>query len=97
MIRHVDLGPTPFARLRRLVSELKKGAIALGGHRPGKLYGRLDCRAGKRMKPENRVFFRNATEAIAIGYRPCAVCMPEAYKTWKANTSNAKLPLNAAS
>jgi len=85
MIRHVDLGPTPFARLRRLAIEIQTGHIVLGGHRPGKLYGRLDCRAGRRMKPENRVFFRDETDAISAGYRPCAVCMPDAYKAWKAN------------
>ncbi|WP_461094927.1 Ada metal-binding domain-containing protein [Spirosoma gilvum] len=85
MIRHVDLGPTPFARLRVLAIRIQTGAITLGGHRPGKIYGRLNCRTGKRMKAENRVFFRDEPEATAAGYRPCAVCMPEAYSVWKAN------------
>jgi len=85
MIRHVDLGPTPFAQLRALVIGIQTGNITFGGHRPGKLYGRLDCRTGRRMKPENRVFFRDETDAISAGYRPCAVCMPEAYKAWKTN------------
>lgn len=92
MIRHLDLGPTPFARLRALVIRKQNSTIGLGGHRPGKLYGRLGCRAGKRMKPENRVFFRDEHEAIAAGYRPCAVCMPEAYKAWKTASSTHKSP-----
>ncbi|CAN5652523.1 hypothetical protein BH09BAC4_BH09BAC4_31080 [soil metagenome] len=83
MIRHLDLGPTPFGQLRILVTLVKSGAITLSGHRPGKIYGRLNCRSGKRMKSENRIFFRDETEAIAQGYRPCAVCMPKTYKVWK--------------
>lgn len=83
MTPHTDLGLTRFARLRALVPLIRGGEITLGGHRPGKLYGRLDCRAGKRMNDENRVFFRDKTEAVEQGYRPCAVCMPIAYRTWK--------------
>jgi methylphosphotriester-DNA--protein-cysteine methyltransferase len=30
------------------------------------------------------VFFADENTAIAAGYRPCAVCMPEEYATWKA-------------
>jgi hypothetical protein len=61
----------------------------LGGHRRGRLYGRLDCRAALRAIAAggyvpHRVFFKDEAEAIAAGYRPCAVCMPEEYKSWKA-------------
>ncbi|MBD2703295.1 metal-binding protein [Spirosoma sp. BT702] len=83
MIRHTDLGLTPYAQLRTLVKLVRSEAVTLGGHRPGKIYGRLDCRIGKRMKPENRVFFRDVAEALSAGYRPCAVCLPEAYLRWK--------------
>ncbi len=83
MIRHTDLGPTSYARLRTLVKLVKSETVTLGGHRPGHIYGRLDCRMGKRMKPENRVFFRNETESVASGYRPCAVCLSVAYKAWR--------------
>lgn len=60
----------------------------LGGHRGGKLYGRLDCTAALRAIArggyvKHRVFFANEIVAIAAGYRPCAVCMPHAYKIWK--------------
>ena len=61
----------------------------LGGHRRRRLYGRLDCRAALRAIAAggyvaNRVFFKDEAEAVAAGYRPCAVCMPEEYKSWKA-------------
>lgn len=83
MIRHLDLGITDFARNRKLVALIHAGQISLGGHRPGKIYGRLDCRAGKRMKVENRVFFRDETEAKQQDYRPCALCLPKQYRAWK--------------
>lgn len=85
MIRHTDLGSTSFIRLRVLATLVQNGTVMLGGNRPGKIYGRLDCRTGKRMKPENRVFFQNKAEAVTLGYRPCAICLPEAYKLWKAS------------
>lgn len=60
----------------------------LGGHRRTRLYGRLDCpsalaalaRGGYK---DHRVFFATAEDATAAGYRPCARCLPEAYKNWK--------------
>jgi methylphosphotriester-DNA--protein-cysteine methyltransferase len=61
----------------------------LGGHRSGKIYGRLDCRAALQAIARGgyvneRVFFPDEKTAIAAGYRPCAVCMPDAYARWKA-------------
>ena len=46
------------------------------GWRPGKIFGRLDCKSGMRMKKENRVFFLNLEDAVAEGYRPCRNCRP---------------------
>ncbi|OJU86637.1 MAG: metal-binding protein [Burkholderiales bacterium 66-5] len=59
-----------------------------GGHRGGKLYGRLDCRAALQAiarggYARHRVFFADEATAIAAGYRPCAVCMPREYAIWK--------------
>ncbi|MBD2753479.1 Ada metal-binding domain-containing protein [Spirosoma validum] len=85
MIRHMDLGSAPYARLRALARLMKNGTVTLAGNRPGKIYGRLDCRTGKRMKPENRVFFQSETDAVTLGYRPCAICLPREYKLWKAS------------
>lgn len=62
----------------------------LGGHRAGRIYGRLDCPAALRALARggyagNRVFFDGEATAIAAGYRPCAVCLPERYRRWKAD------------
>lgn len=60
----------------------------LGGHRKGRIYGRLDCptalrsiAAGHYVK--ERVFFADEATAVAAGYRPCARCLPERYAAWK--------------
>jgi methylphosphotriester-DNA--protein-cysteine methyltransferase len=60
----------------------------LGGYKPGKIYGRLDCPSALRWLAKghyakHRVFFRDESTAIACGYRPCAVCLPLKYKQWK--------------
>ena len=61
----------------------------LGGHRRLKGYGRLDCPSSLRWIAKgyyvrHRVFFADEAAAVAAGYRPCAICMPEAYRIWKA-------------
>lgn len=60
----------------------------LGGHRRSRIYGRLDCPAALRAIARGgyvgqRVFFLSAEHAIDAGYRPCAVCLPQAYAKWK--------------
>lgn len=42
-----------------------------------RIYCLVDCPAGKRMKPENRVYFSSQKEARARGYRACKVCKPD--------------------
>jgi methylphosphotriester-DNA--protein-cysteine methyltransferase len=64
----------------------------LGGHRRSRIYGRLDCPAalraiGRGGYVAQRVFFLDEAHARAAGYRPCAVCLPETYATWKAALS----------
>lgn len=62
---------------------------ALGGHRRSKIYGRLDCPGALRAinrgdtYQRHRVFFADETTAVAAGYRPCAVCLREAYRQWR--------------
>ncbi|MFE6689388.1 Ada metal-binding domain-containing protein [Streptomyces sp. NPDC057743] len=61
----------------------------LGGHRRARLYGRLDCPSAQRALARggyvrDRVFFADEATARAAGYRPCAVCLPDAYARWKA-------------
>ena len=46
------------------------------GWRLGKIFGRLDCKSGMRMKKENRVLFASWQDAIDAGYRPCKKCNP---------------------
>ncbi|RMI28921.1 Ada metal-binding domain-containing protein [Nocardia stercoris] len=62
-----------------------------GGHRRSKIYGRLDCRSALRAIAAGhyvtyRVFFADEATAVAAGYRPCAVCCPDRYRTWKETT-----------
>ena len=59
-----------------------------GGHRKMKIYGRLDCPSALRAIAvggyvASRVFFADEPTAVAAGYRPCAICMPTAHKSWK--------------
>jgi hypothetical protein len=59
-----------------------------GGHRKTKVYGRMDCPSAIRALNKggyvkNRVFFADEQTAIAAGFRPCAVCLPEKYAIWK--------------
>ncbi len=46
------------------------------GYKKGKIFGRLDCKTGMRMKRENRVFFHTLEDAVREGYRPCMNCRP---------------------
>ncbi len=66
-----------------LKRQIKNFQIGYGGNKKLKIYGTLHCSSGKRMKRENRVFFRSISEAIRHDFRPCGHCMREAYKTWK--------------
>jgi hypothetical protein len=70
-----------------------------GGHRGSKIYGRLHCPSALRAiarggYTKHRVFFADEAAAIAAGYRPCAICLPERYHEWKTSgtsgTSNRK-------
>ncbi|OLL20693.1 MULTISPECIES: Ada metal-binding domain-containing protein [unclassified Rhodococcus (in: high G+C Gram-positive bacteria)] len=61
---------------------------SVGGHRRGRIYGRLDCRAALRAIARggyvrDRVFFADESDAVAAGYRPCAVCLPGRYREWQ--------------
>ena len=60
----------------------------LGGHRKLKIFGRLDCpralrAVAKGTYQKSRVFFADDVTARAAGYRPCGVCMRDAYRVWK--------------
>lgn len=76
MIRHSEINDED------LIKKIKNGDISLGGNSNIKIYGKLSCTSGKRMKRANRVFFTSVQEAQNAGYRPCGNCMKEKYKKW---------------
>jgi hypothetical protein len=80
MFRHHDLDDET---LRVLI---RRGVITLAGYAPGRIYGLLSCPSGRRMRRDNRVFFADGAEALALGFRPCGRCLPRAYAAWKATT-----------
>jgi len=64
------------------------GPGTLGGHRRQRIYGRLDCPSANRAIARghylrHRVFFADEATAVAAGYRPCAVCLPDRFAAWK--------------
>jgi hypothetical protein len=68
-----------------------------GGHRGSRGYGRMDCRAALRAIANggyvrHRVFFADEAAAVAAGYRPCAVCLPDRYALWKRACAQAGVP-----
>jgi hypothetical protein len=72
---------------------------ALGGHGRNRIYGRLDCPTALRALARGsyrsqRVFFADEPTAVTVGYRPCAVCLPAAYRAWKTarSASNPQTP-----
>lgn len=64
----------------RIIESILPGKYA--GWRPGKIFGRLDCKSGMRMKKENRVFFLTWEDAFSAGYRPCKNCKPAPHDTY---------------
>ena len=77
MIRHAVIDDED---LRRLILG---GQIRFGGNRKLRIYGRLDCAAGKRMNRDNRVFFVDEAAARAAGFRPCGHCLRAAHAQWR--------------
>jgi len=74
MIRHNDFEDSEKGKLklRRLI---RQGRIMFAGNASLKIFGKLSCGSGKRMKRSNRVFFESEKDAISSGYRPCGHCM----------------------
>jgi len=77
MLKHIDVTDV------ELRKKIRKKEIIFGGNNRLKIYGRLDCKSGKRMTRVNRIFFQSETEAIKHGFRPCGHCMKESYFKWK--------------
>lgn len=77
MIKHTEIEDAT------LHEKIKLKEICFGGNRNLKIYGTLQCKSGKRMKQENRVFFTSIQQAKNRSYRPCGHCMKADYKIWK--------------
>lgn len=77
MIQHSEINNN------NLRNQIKRKEICFGGNRNLKIYGTLQCKSGKRMKKENRVFFISESEAVKNGFRPCGHCMKVNYQKWK--------------
>ena len=58
---------------------IRIGEITMAGNKRLKIYGKLSCSSGKRMNPENRVFFKSEEEALSLGFRPCGHCLREKF------------------
>lgn len=78
MQNHSDLS------VKTLNVMIKAEYLRFAGNRHLKIFGRLTCKSGKRMKKSNRVFFASKAEAIALGFRPCGHCMKKDFYEWKA-------------
>ena len=76
MLRHTDITDS------QVISKIRTGEIRYGGNSRLKIFGRLNCRSGKRMKKANRVFFHSYSEAIQECFRPCGHCMYKEYREW---------------
>ena len=87
MLKHQSLSPANYSRTRKLYQLIISNKISFGGNKQLKIYGLLNCKSGKRMKMENRVFFSSVKEAEENGYRPCGHCMKDAYQVWKRNNT----------
>ena len=77
MIKHSDITTIELYR------KIRQKIISFAGNEKLKIYGKLNCSSGKRMKKQNRVFFTSTKEATLLGYRPCGHCMRDEYKKWK--------------
>lgn len=76
MKKHNDLS------IKELKILFKNGGICFAGNNKLKIYGTLKCKSGKRMKKENRVFFKSEQEALENNFRPCGHCLNQKYKEW---------------
>jgi len=94
MIEHLQLGDSNFKRSRQLQLMIASGEIILAGNKKLKIYGRLLCSAGKRMNPDNRIFFTSEKEALLNGFRPCGHCRKTDYQLWKMDLFNSNTVTN---
>ena len=68
----------------QIVESKKRGRYGgwYGKRKGRRIFGRLDCKSGMRMKKESRTFFHTWNDAIAAGFRPCKNCRPTPNDTY---------------
>lgn len=89
MIKHLEISD---ASLR---VKIKTNQLLFGGNKKLKIYGKLNCKSGKRMKRKNCVFFQSKKEALQNNYRPCGHCLRVAYKKWKSDINKSQDSIRA--
>ena len=57
------------------IAPMAVAADYVGNSSSGKFHY-TDCRWGKRIRADHRVYFETRDEAIEAGYTPCQVCQP---------------------
>jgi len=77
MFLHAELNEKQVKQL------IHKSIVTIAGNRNLKIFGKLNCRSGKRMKKINRIFFESVQEALRNNFRPCGHCMKPEYNLWK--------------
>lgn len=83
MVTHLSLGKTTYLRAKKLHELIESKQIVIAGNKRFKIYGLISCKAGKRMRPENRVFFMSTEEVNQKQFRPCGICLKNVYNIWK--------------
>jgi hypothetical protein len=51
-------------------------AVCFVGNKDSKVFHTRTCKAGAKVKIENKVVFASKDEALKAGYTPCKVCKP---------------------
>ena len=46
------------------------------GHLKNKIFGKMNCHSSRDIIEENKVYFHEVKDAVALGYRPCDGCQP---------------------
>ncbi len=57
-----------------VVAPVTEATAKYVGSKSGSKYHLMSCASGKRIKPENRIYFATGVEAEAAGYTPSANC-----------------------
>jgi methylphosphotriester-DNA--protein-cysteine methyltransferase len=69
VINHTDIDAS------QVLQKIRCRDICFAGNNKLKIYGTLKCGHGKKLKRENRVFFKSEKEAADNGFRACKHCM----------------------